>query len=814
MRQLFILFFFVSLFPQSIIAQSFQKTYGNSESDGANTVIVVDDGYLMAGFTTNKGNKDALLLKTDIQGNTIWANSYGEVGEDFLRSVISTNDGGFIAVGEVDEDILVIKTDENGNLEWSKAFGGNQNDRGFSILQNGDNSYIVAGSTMSYGEGHFDIFITKLSENGDLMWSKVYGGFANDSAFDIQHSTDNGYIVSGVLDSTSGDVDILLMKIDAEGEPFWIRSIGDNAETHGRSVINTSDGGYLVLGHTLSCSNSTYRSIAVKLNGQGETEWSNVYEDGFAVNTLELPQGGYLLMDYFRDASNGNRRNNRLTRIDANGAVLTSTIYGGEGDDAAPFAPSNGLQLVNEQEVVFAVQTSSYGAGEEDAQLIIDNIFSPQNCTMESTNSTPSNCPVDNELTNLLVSTITPSTTSMDISAVALSFATEDICCPSTSLMGEVDNELQIICGDDASTADNINHTGFTLNDEDVGAFVLHTNSDDVLGTILAMNFNGNFSLTDNENISPNTIYYLSPIVGIENDTTGLPNVEDDCIRLAAGTPIVFLAPITFALDEICDVNTGDYLVSVQLTGGYPAYDNTLSYEVSGDFEAAIGFNEVFTVVFAGGSNNDGFTFNIADDCGEALIQGEPFDCTKNAVTLLEFQGEIQANGNLLQWMTASESNSKYFTLSRSQDGKNYEKIGEVNSIGDSQDLQTYTYLDTAPTNGLTYYQLQETDLNGLVETLASISLQRNMQDGLRIQKVYPVPSKRNVTLQFVATNTDLLQLEIVNTNGQLVYREKRTPQNDGFNEWTIDVSEWKSGVYVLKLQSGEEVVVSEFIVE
>ncbi|MEZ4884159.1 MAG: T9SS type A sorting domain-containing protein [Chitinophagales bacterium] len=376
-----------------------------------------------------------------------------------------------------------------------------------------------------------------------------------------------------------------------------------------------------------------------------------------------------------------------------------------------------------------------------------------------------------------------------------------------TSDPGDVSGSLEVICDGDAIA---VTHNGFGLTNGDVGGYVLHTNPNDVLGSVVAQNTNGSFSLEDNPAIIPNTVYYLSPIVGPEGSMAGLPNFEDACTVLAEGTPVVFLAPISYLVDEFCDLNTGDYYVSVQLMGGYPAYNNSLTYSVSGDFQGTFGFNEVFTAVFPESGMNE-YEFTIADDCGAVLLSGNPFECAKNPVELLQFEGEVKTDGNLLQWVTASESNNSHFNIARSMDGKYFENVAVVNSLGDNQTVQTYAYMDRTAPNGLVYYQLSQTDLNGLSETLATIGLQRG-ERGLVLESLYPVPAEKLVNILLQVPTDGLLQWKVVNIHGQSVYEANRLVQS-GLNELTLEVAEWTDGIYFLQMEVAGEFVVTKMVV-
>jgi hypothetical protein len=114
-------------------------------------------------------------------------------------------------------DIILIKTDANGNLIWAKTYGGTNDDMVFSVQQTSDGGYILAGGTSSFGAGG-DIFLIKTDANGNLIWAKTYGGMNSDYASSVQQTSDGGYIVAGYTSSFgAGWGDIFLIKTDASG---------------------------------------------------------------------------------------------------------------------------------------------------------------------------------------------------------------------------------------------------------------------------------------------------------------------------------------------------------------------------------------------------------------------------------------------------------------------------------------------------------------------------------------------------------------------------------------------------------------------
>jgi hypothetical protein len=153
------------------------KTYGGTNNDSAYSVQQTSDGgYILAGVTYSfgAGGGDAFLIKTNASGNVQWAKTYGGAGIDKFISVQQTSDGGYIAVGYTSSfgaggyDVFLVKTDANGNIIWAKTYGGWNNDIASSVRQTSDGGYIVAGTTWSFGVGSGDVFLIKTDANGNI----------------------------------------------------------------------------------------------------------------------------------------------------------------------------------------------------------------------------------------------------------------------------------------------------------------------------------------------------------------------------------------------------------------------------------------------------------------------------------------------------------------------------------------------------------------------------------------------------------------------------------------------------------------------
>jgi hypothetical protein len=153
------------------------KTYGGTDSDLAYSVQQTSDGgYIVAGLTRSfgAGLDDIFLVKTDANGDVQWAKTYGGTNDDLAYSVQQTSDGGYIVAGLTRSfgagwyDILFIKTDANGNIIWAKTYGGTSRDEASSVQQTSDGGYIVAGTTWSFSAGLYNIFLVKTDASGNI----------------------------------------------------------------------------------------------------------------------------------------------------------------------------------------------------------------------------------------------------------------------------------------------------------------------------------------------------------------------------------------------------------------------------------------------------------------------------------------------------------------------------------------------------------------------------------------------------------------------------------------------------------------------
>lgn len=193
-------------------------------------------------------------------GSSSWSLSLGGSNDESIAAVQQTTDGGYVVAGstttaDAGADAWVVKLNADGGVTWQKSYGGSAEDKAKSIQQTADGGYILAGYTMSSGAGN--AWLLKLASDGTVTWQKTYGGTNYDEAKFIQQTTDNGYIVAGYrYSSATNGSDAWILKLTSDGTVTWQNTYGSTKTDVANSIQQTSDGGYIVAGHTSSFSSA------------------------------------------------------------------------------------------------------------------------------------------------------------------------------------------------------------------------------------------------------------------------------------------------------------------------------------------------------------------------------------------------------------------------------------------------------------------------------------------------------------------------------------------------------------------------------
>jgi hypothetical protein len=294
--------------------RSFSRGDSNTASSAQKTT---DGGYILSGYTgQNTSSYKAWLIKTDSNGSEQWNKTFGKSGFDVASSVQQSVDGGYIIAGrkrsrpdrisEDDFDAWLIKTDANGSEMWNRTYGGTGRDEIASIRLTSDGGYILAGGTNSYRGSWGDAWLVKVDKNGNEQWNRTYYGAHSivQTASSAQETADGGYIISGIIfpivDSPQTEMrsDAWLIKTDSTGNEQWNRTFGGKDENRALSILQVSDGGYVLAGDTSSYGANGVDALLLKTDANGNEQWNMTFGGKFrdeADSVSQTKDGGYVL---------------------------------------------------------------------------------------------------------------------------------------------------------------------------------------------------------------------------------------------------------------------------------------------------------------------------------------------------------------------------------------------------------------------------------------------------------------------------------------------------------------------------------------
>ena len=311
---------------------TFRKMIFNTFSTPVDARVVREvssGGYILAAGGTQIG-----LTKTDSVGNVLWSILYADPSNFnyFTRSLEETNDKGYIISGYrynnlMGDEIFLLKTDSNGTIHWMNLIGEILiNERGGYVQQTTDGGYITVGSRRPIS-GHEDIYVVKTNSSGNVTWTaKIGSSNADERAKSIRQTVDGGYIIAGeTTDLTSNKIDILLIKLNVSGTVQWIKVFGgsqSNEEVY--SILQTTDGGYLLGGNSDSLSAQYNDGYILKTDSIGNLQWSKTYnatDDEHIYSLQQTTDGGFIVSGDF-GVSSSPFHDMFLAKIDTSGNIV------------------------------------------------------------------------------------------------------------------------------------------------------------------------------------------------------------------------------------------------------------------------------------------------------------------------------------------------------------------------------------------------------------------------------------------------------------------------------------------------------------
>ena len=356
---------------------SWEKTYGGSERDVALSIVQTkDDGYAVSGFTRSKGKgkSDAWILKLNETGNIIWDKLYGRSENDVANSIIQTKDGGFAISGYTifkdlgEADLFILKLDEAGNKIWDKIFFGRNWDTAYTIIETKDEAFIIVGYTWSKGAGKSDAWVIKLDSNGNMLWNKTFGGDENDEAHSIIQTEEGNFVIAGKTKSKGkGKWDAWIIKLDEQGNIDWDNTFGGSEDDCAYAITETKDGGYVFSGYTMSEGNGKEDVLVVKLDDEGNILWNKTFggiHEDIAKSLVKEENGDFIIAGETKSIGAG-KWDAWIIKLDEKGQSKWVKTIGGQSWDSI-----SSIIKTKDKEYIAVGWTMSKGAGEADAWVI------------------------------------------------------------------------------------------------------------------------------------------------------------------------------------------------------------------------------------------------------------------------------------------------------------------------------------------------------------------------------------------------------------------------------------------------------------
>ena len=307
---------FLASLAQSVTAQDlsdrieFSHRFGGGGAVGNAVIELSTGGHAAVGYTQTGGPNqiDVYVVRLGANGELLWAQSYGQSGDDYGWDLMENDTGELVVAGYTtsteagDEDVLLLGIAADGSLRWRRRFGGDRNERAWRMARTSDGGMALAGETQSVGENDWDTYLLRLARDGRQIWAQVLGANGVDRAVDLAITDDGGFIVVGTTATTDeAPRDLYFTRVDSFGTSVWQRVYGGDGDDVATGILSVGDGGYVVTGYGTSYGAGGNDVYLVYLADDGVVEWRSEIggpSDDRAMMTVRGAGGGFTTVGY------------------------------------------------------------------------------------------------------------------------------------------------------------------------------------------------------------------------------------------------------------------------------------------------------------------------------------------------------------------------------------------------------------------------------------------------------------------------------------------------------------------------------------
>ena len=353
------------------------RTYGGPDSERLYDITECSDGgFAAVGYTESfaEDSMDNWVIRTNYDGDVLWTSTFGiQDNSDTGVAITECVNGDFVIAGASQAAVYYFATIDRINSEgehlWSYSAGDNLSYNYFNdVIETSSGNIIAVGRTEGWGAGLFDILAVCLDQNGNPIWLRTYGGVVDDIGESVIECANGGYAILGSTMSYSiGAYDFWLLRLDEDGELLWDETYGGGNDDEGRSIIEYYNMGFVLVGSTESYGDPAGDFWVIRVNTYGDVVWDDRFDSGvqdFATDVVLSQLGGFTvtgIIDYSSGVDSV-----RVIHLDPDGTEVWDGFYNGGDVDYG-----YGIVEGNPGEYIVAGTTRSYGAGMFDAWMFL-----------------------------------------------------------------------------------------------------------------------------------------------------------------------------------------------------------------------------------------------------------------------------------------------------------------------------------------------------------------------------------------------------------------------------------------------------------
>ena len=348
-------------------------------------------GRIIASILKKKPTSEVWIMNIDEYGDKNWHNTYGGKKDDVGKSIKQSGDGGYIITSETSSmgagknDIWVIKVDKNGKIKWDITIGDKKDEFASSTTVSKRQEIFISGyktkkekfslrklikpnkNIEKNNKQRVSGFLVMLDKKGKIKWELDPVDESNNLGSFLE-TTKNGVLITGQKSTEfNGSGDMWLISASKKGKVRWQETYGGRGTDGGNYTLNTSDGGYVMVGYTDAYGHGKNDIWVIKTDFTGEKEWSGVYggkSDDYGWGITETKDNGFVIAGETFSYGNG-QSDVYIIKVDSSGNKLWENTFGGIAEDVG-YSIAN----TNDGGYLVASQTRSYGKGGSDGMLI------------------------------------------------------------------------------------------------------------------------------------------------------------------------------------------------------------------------------------------------------------------------------------------------------------------------------------------------------------------------------------------------------------------------------------------------------------